>query len=352
LHSRLAELRLVSVPLTSTEIQTYYEDFCNGILWPAMHYLIERLPLVIPNFDVYERINERFADAVAAHYEPNDVVWVHDYQLMLLPAMLRARLGPGARIGFFLHIPFPASDVFRVFPFRERLLDGLLGADMVGFHTPEYTRHFASSVLRTFGVAMDVDRFAWQGRAVRVGVLPIGIDTAEWDKSMASASVSRLVSEIRDGGGSGAPMKIFLAVEHVRTRLSQYSSLPRAVQVFMVPRRVCVHGVPQWRSCTRQVHPKFRHRTEFRERRRGTRCRPHHPGWQGHLACTRRPRFHSQRAQAQCTFPLLPAAHQVRSRTLPSRSSVGTSSKSLTIEGEPNWMPAPSRAASASKSGN
>ncbi|HYG70172.1 MAG TPA: trehalose-6-phosphate synthase, partial [Anaeromyxobacteraceae bacterium] len=129
---RLAELRLAAVPLSPDEVARYYEGYSNAVLWPVFHYAVARLPPVIENYDAYEAVNRRFADAVAERYEPGDLVWVHDYQLMLVPGMLRERI-PDARIGFFLHIPFPSSEIFRVVPHREALLEGLLGADLVGF---------------------------------------------------------------------------------------------------------------------------------------------------------------------------------------------------------------------------
>ncbi|HEX8909271.1 MAG TPA: trehalose-6-phosphate synthase, partial [Anaeromyxobacteraceae bacterium] len=121
--ARLSELRLVAVPLSAEEIARYYEGYSNAILWPLFHYSPARLPPEVSGFDVYEQVNSRFADAVADQWREGDLVWIHDYQLMLVPAMLRARL-PGARIGFFLHVPFPSSEIFRLLPQRERLLEG------------------------------------------------------------------------------------------------------------------------------------------------------------------------------------------------------------------------------------
>ena len=107
--------------------------------------------------------------------QPGDRIWIHDYQLMLVPAMLRKRL-PHARIGFFLHIPFPSSEVFRTLPWREELLDGLLGADLIGFHTFAYLGHFTTSLLRILGIEPELDRVSHGGRSVRVDAFPMGID--------------------------------------------------------------------------------------------------------------------------------------------------------------------------------
>jgi trehalose 6-phosphate synthase/phosphatase len=107
LDERLSAMNLVPVPLSADEVERYYEGFCNGLLWPLFHYLIGQIPLEIQDLGLYETINARFAEAVVQHYRPGDLIWVHDYQLMLVPEMVRERL-PDARIGFFLHIPFPA----------------------------------------------------------------------------------------------------------------------------------------------------------------------------------------------------------------------------------------------------
>jgi trehalose 6-phosphate synthase/phosphatase len=147
---RFAELGAAPVWFTADEVARYYGHVSNGVLWPLFHYLLEQLPLRVTDWDAYEAANERFADAVAARHRPGDTIWVHDYQLMLLPAMLRERL-PGARVGFFLHIPFPSSEVFAALPAREQVLRGLLGADLVGFHTSAYAHHFARTVERVLG---------------------------------------------------------------------------------------------------------------------------------------------------------------------------------------------------------
>ena len=150
LDAKLASLRLVPVPLSAELVTRYYEGFSNGVLWPLFHYLLEQIPLQLSDWDSYVEANERFADVVAAHYRPGDLLWIHDYQLLLLPGLLRARI-PEARIGFFLHIPFPSEELFRTLPSRERLLEGVLGADLVGFHTPTYLRHFATSLTDILG---------------------------------------------------------------------------------------------------------------------------------------------------------------------------------------------------------
>src|SRR5690606_18068287 len=147
LENQLAELRCVPLFLSNSEVNRYYEGFSNGVLWPLFHYLLDRIPLQNRDFEVYRRATQRCADKGVEHYQPGDTIWVHDYQLMLVPQMLREQL-PEARIGFFLHIPFPSSEVFLTLPWREEVMRGMLGADLIGFHTVNYTRHFITSMLR------------------------------------------------------------------------------------------------------------------------------------------------------------------------------------------------------------
>jgi trehalose 6-phosphate synthase/phosphatase len=231
---RLAELRLVPVPLTADEVVRYYESYANAVLWPLFHYFVARLPLQVRDFDAYERVNARFADAIAARHEPGDLVWVHDYQLMLVPAMLRERI-PDARIGFFLHIPFPSSEIFRLLPQRDRLVEGILGADLVGFHTAAYLRHFASSVLRLTNSPIDVDRVRWHHGDVRLGVFPMGIDAAQFSELSESAEVKALVAEHRESGA-----KLLVGVD----RLDYTKGLPRRLLAFeaMLQRHPELHG--------------------------------------------------------------------------------------------------------------
>ncbi len=177
----------VPVPLTRTDVRDYYEAYGNGVVWPLFHSLTDRMPLRPGPWATYEKVNQRFADAVAKELRPDDVVWVHDYQLMRVPALLRAK-AQSARIGFFLHIPFPAGEVFSALPGRERVLEGLLGADLVGFHTAGYMRNFAAAVERLLGLPVHGDRITYGGREVRLGVFPMGADVARYADPAPSRS--------------------------------------------------------------------------------------------------------------------------------------------------------------------
>lgn len=196
LEQELEAMGTLPIYLTPSEVSRYYDGFSNGVLWPIFHYLSDRVPIDGHDWEAYKRVNARFADVVAAQYRQGDLVWIHDYQLMLVPAMIRARL-PRAKIGFFLHIPFPASDVFRILPWREQVLQGLLGADLIGFHTYGYMRHFAKAAVRTLGLGFDVDRIPYQGREVRLGVFPMGIDAEDFETIAATDDVRTQVEAIR-----------------------------------------------------------------------------------------------------------------------------------------------------------
>lgn len=131
-----------------------------------------------PEWEAYQRANEKFANAVLEIISDEDIVWIHDYHLMLLPEMIRKNLPPGVRvnIGFFLHIPFPSSDIYGTLPVRANILKGLLGADLIGFHTFDYVRNFLSSATRNLGLNTKINCIDYDERLVKVDCFPIGID--------------------------------------------------------------------------------------------------------------------------------------------------------------------------------
>jgi len=163
--------------LSAEDTERFYEGFCNDALWPLFHYFSTLVDYSEEAWDTYVRINRIFSDVVADVARPDDLVWVHDYHLMLLPRLLRERR-PGQRIGFFLHIPFPSYETFRLLPGRWRtaLLDGLLGADLVGFHTHDYTQHFLRSVRRILGLEHQMGETVQGQRVIKADTFPMGID--------------------------------------------------------------------------------------------------------------------------------------------------------------------------------
>lgn len=171
----LEKQNLIPVFLTQEETELFYEGFSNKIIWPLFHYFTEYATYKADYWTAYKEVNRKFADEVNEIIEPGDTVWVHDYQLMLLPAYIREQ-HPDVSIGFFLHIPFPSYEVFRILPYRREILDGLLGADQIGFHTFGYMRHFLSAVYRISGVEHNFGKLTVENRLINVDVFPMGID--------------------------------------------------------------------------------------------------------------------------------------------------------------------------------
>ncbi|MGE5235630.1 MAG: bifunctional alpha,alpha-trehalose-phosphate synthase (UDP-forming)/trehalose-phosphatase [Acidobacteriota bacterium] len=175
------ERRLIPVSLDDGDIEAYYHGFCNSTLWPLFHYLSHATVLDRGWWEAYRRVNARFAGVVTRVYSPGDTVWVHDYHLMLLPGILRERL-VDARIGFFLHIPFPSAEIFRILPWRRDLLRGLLGADLIGFHVYDYLLHFRFAARRVLGAEGQGDRLKVEGRNVELGAFPVGVDAERFSR--------------------------------------------------------------------------------------------------------------------------------------------------------------------------
>ncbi len=178
LSGQLAAAGYHPVFLSKADIEGFYEGFSNRVLWPLFHGLTDLTSYRQHYFRAYRAVNERFADAIAAAARSSDSVWIHDYQLCLVPQLLRQR-GVTCPIGFFLHIPFPSSEIYRTLPVREAVLRGLLGADYLGFHAYEYVSHFRKSCLRVLGLDSQIDAIRVGSRKVVIGVQPIGIDPAE-----------------------------------------------------------------------------------------------------------------------------------------------------------------------------
>ena len=223
LERELRDRAIRPVWLTRDQIDRSYHGYANRLLWPLFHDLIDRVPADAADTGgaaTYAEVNQAFADAVALEYRDGDTIWVHDYQLMLLPAMLRARL-PQARIGFFLHIPFPSPDIFRMLPSQRReLLLGVLGADLVGFHTFAHVRNFIAALMHVEGVEADIDRVLVGQREVRVGAFPMGVDAAAFAQLAAEPAIEARAAAIRRQAGG---RRIVLGVD----RLDYTKGIPR-----------------------------------------------------------------------------------------------------------------------------
>ncbi len=190
----LASRGLRAIHLTEAEVRAYYHGFCNRTLWPLFHYFPSYAVYDPQAWEAYRRVNARFAEAVPRDVQ--DPVWVHDYQLLLVPAMLRER-GVRAPVGFFLHIPFPAWQVFRLLPWRGEVVDGLLGADLVGFHTYDDALHFLEAARRLRGAEVHLGQVIVGGRVVRVDAFPMGIDHERFARAADHPDVRREIDRIR-----------------------------------------------------------------------------------------------------------------------------------------------------------
>jgi trehalose 6-phosphate synthase/phosphatase len=171
----LAENNCFPVHLNMDDIERYKSGFCNAAIWPLFHYFQHIAVFDECNWDTYVSVNQRYADVVLEHSAPGDTIWINDYHLLLLPRMLRDA-SPDLTIGFFLHIPFPSFEVFRIFPWRKEILEGMLGADLIGFHTFDYERHFMSSLRRLMGYDNVLNTVKLDERIVKIDNFPMGID--------------------------------------------------------------------------------------------------------------------------------------------------------------------------------
>jgi trehalose 6-phosphate synthase/phosphatase len=192
------EFKALPVFLPEEQMDRFYHGFCNKTLWPLFHYFPDLTLYEEDYWEEYKQVNRIFAEAVLKVLRPDDLLWVHDYQLMLVPGLVRERY-PDLPIGFFLHIPFPSYEVFRLLPrgWRVEIIEGLLGSSLVGFHTHDYTRDFLTSVLRTVGYEHQLGTLTLRDRIVTADTFPMGIDFERFARAAASPETEVRVAELR-----------------------------------------------------------------------------------------------------------------------------------------------------------
>jgi trehalose 6-phosphate synthase len=208
-------LQLHPVNLSAAEVENYYEGFSNGTLWPLYHDVVAPPAFHRHWWQAYVTVNERFADYTAKVAAEGATVWVQDYQLQLMPGMLR-ELRPDLKIGFFLHIPMPPVELFMQLPWRARIIEGLLGADVIGFHTAGGMRNFrwlATRLANASPVRNRTSEVTVGRRTVKLGAFPISIDSAQLDELSRTDAVKKRAAQIREDLGN--PKKIILGVDRL-----------------------------------------------------------------------------------------------------------------------------------------
>ncbi|KAB1221484.1 Alpha,alpha-trehalose-phosphate synthase [UDP-forming] 1 [Morella rubra] len=235
--------RCIPVFLDEEMVHQYYNGYCNNILWPLFHYLglpqEDRLATTRSfqsQFDAYKKANQMFAEVVNEHYEEGDVVWCHDYHLMFLPKCLK-EYNSNMKVGWFLHTPFPSSEIHRTLPSRSELLRSVLAADLVGFHTYDYARHFVSACTRILGLEGTPEGVEDQGKLTRVAAFPIGIDSERFIRALEVPQVQDHMKELQQ---RFAGRKVMLGVD----RLDMIKGIPQKILAF----EKFLEENPHWRD--------------------------------------------------------------------------------------------------------
>lgn len=221
----------------------YYNGYSNEVLWPLFHYIplpthdrLDAAQTLRVQWAAYQRANRLFSRAVLSAYQEGDVVWCHDYHLALLPQYLK-ELRPSMKVGWFLHTPFPSSEIFRTLPLRSEILRGVLHADLTGFHTYDYARHFVSACTRILGLEGTPAGVEDSGRVTRVCAFPIGVDPERFWAMLRSDSVRANIAGLRE---RFAGKKVMLGVD----RLDVIKGIPQKLLAF----EKFLEENPEWRS--------------------------------------------------------------------------------------------------------
>ena len=220
----LLNKNLYPVYLTQTEINLYYEGFSNEIIWPVFHYMATYARYDNQYWEAYASVNAKFCAVLLELYQPGDIIWVHDYQLLLLPKMIREEK-PASIIGFFQHIPFPSFELFRLLPWRTELLEGLLGANLVGFHTYDDARHFSSACSRLLNTQSAFSTILYQDRNIAAEAFPMGIDDQRFIALTNHLSVQEYLSQLQK---DFAGIRLILSID----RLDYSKGILQRLQAF------------------------------------------------------------------------------------------------------------------------
>lgn len=211
IDKKLQKINFHPVFLTQEQIAGFYEGYSNSIIWPLCHYFYYFVQYDQHFWSTYKEVNRLFCEAAEKVIRKGDLVWIQDYHLMLLPGMLREKF-PSLSIGYFHHIPFPSYELFRVLPERAEILKGLLGADLIGFHTHDYMRHFISTVYRVLGMDCQLDQIHFQNRKVNVDAFPMGINYDLFNRTSNSQTIEKKVSKLMKQFGTN---KLALSIDRL-----------------------------------------------------------------------------------------------------------------------------------------
>jgi trehalose 6-phosphate synthase/phosphatase len=234
------ELQYHPVFMSERLIQKYYEGYSNRTIWPIFHSFPAYAKFNGSEWEAYRKANQMFSDAVAELYRPGDILWIHDYHMMLLPRYVRDRI-PNATMGFFLHIPFPNHDIFRLVPQHKEILESLLSLDLIGFHTNDYVQAFLGSVRRVLGHDNTLGQILVGDRVIHVDSFPMGIDFEKYNTALADPVLQEEIEQIRN---------------HMKTRK----------RVFSVSRLDYTKGIPESLQAIREFlirHPQWHTKVGF-----------------------------------------------------------------------------------------
>lgn len=224
IEKKFREFSCYPVFLTKKDVDSYYNGFCNKTIWPLFLYFTQYAIFDKKLWEAYKRVNKIFSEKILEIANPDDIIWIHDYHLMLLPKFLREKL-PNAKIGFFFHIPFPSYEIFRLLPWRREILGGLLESDLIGFHIYSYVKHFLESIRRILGYEHAYGEITLSNRIVKVDAFPMGIDYEKFANAASNIKVQREIDRIRKKVGY---RKVILSVD----RLDYTKGVPQRLESF------------------------------------------------------------------------------------------------------------------------
>lgn len=211
IREKLSSDNMYPIFLTRDHINKYYNGFSNNTIWPLFHYFPQYVEYSDNTWETYREVNQVFCDKIVEIAKPGDIFWIQDYQLMLLPQLVREKI-PNATIGFFLHIPFPSFEIFRLLPWRNEILRGLLGADLIGFHTYDYAHYFMNAMMRLLGYEHTFNKINLKDRIIKIDSFPMGINYKKFANANDNSDVKKKISKLRKDIGDH---KVVLSIDRL-----------------------------------------------------------------------------------------------------------------------------------------